>query len=274
MIYQIYYDQRSSEGIAAANPVIVPFGVHAARHLSRRPGHVYDDDRRPNLAEHNTLCEWRVLYYVWKHCPAPWVGFTSWAHNQKNFKPAIESVRKEQCESILRHYNIAGFYVEPLKRLIPKFIAKEYGYTLKTQFLEYSIVEILMGRTTLDARMRPLSHFHRLKYWNFVIQEFQYLYGINLEQELDFEALGEIKALHTWSNAFIANWDYFNDYMTTFSPIVLAMLEYFGSHPKELELSFICERLIILHNYIKYANDQFRTPANNMTPRAGTIRSY
>lgn len=258
MIYQVYYDKRSSSEIATANPVVVPFGVFHARALPRNPGHIYDDEREPNLTEYNTLCEWRALFYIWKHRPGPWVGFTSWSHNRKGFTPKIESIRKEQCEDILRYHNIAGFYAQPLRKLIAPTIGQKFGITLKVQFTQWSLMEQTTGQVNLDKRMLPLGKYHHIDYWDFVIREFQSLYGADLEKELDFQALGDIPALHTWCNAFVANWAYFNDYMTTFSPIVISMIDHFGSHPTDLELAYICERLIILHNYIKYTKREFK----------------
>lgn len=262
MIYQVYYDAHSYLGVDGSNSVVVPFGVFKARQLPRMHNHVYDDEKSPNLTDHNTLCEWRVLYYVWKHHAAQWVGFTSWSHNQKGFYPKIESVEGGQCERALRIHNIVGFCLRPLKSLIPADIASEFGITLKTQFLQWALAEQRNKLNIFDKRKMPLGKYHHLVYWDFVIQEYQSLYGINLERELDFRALGNVTALHTWCNSFICNWQYFNDYMKAFSPVVLGMLDHFGSHPTDLELSYICERLIILHNYIKYTNNEFKTPAN------------
>lgn len=257
MIYQIYYDKHSFGGICDLNSIIKPFGVFKAKQLPRNHKHIYDDQRSPNLTEHNTLCEWRVLYYIWNHYPSPWVGFTSWSHNQKRFYPAIEFIEKDHCESALKYHNIAGFCLRPLGNLIYPDMAREFGYTLKTQFNQWSIMEKRDGLNYSDRRMLPLGKYHDIKYWNFVIREYHTLYGINLEKELDFISLGTIPALHTWCNAFVAIWDYFDDYMTQFSPIVMSMLDHFGSHSTELELSYICERLIILHNYIKYTKNEF-----------------
>lgn len=258
MIYQIYYDANSFKGVCDSNPIVTPFGVFKAKQHPRNPEHFYDDQRLPNLTAHNTLCEWRVLYYVWKHHPSPWVGFTSWAHNQKQFHPAIASVTKGHCESVLKHHNIAGFCLRPLRQLILPDVPSELDLTLKLQYNQWSLMEKRNGINYLDSRRLPLGKYHDIKYWNFVMEEYHTLYGINLEKELDFVFLGTIQALHTWCNAFVARWDYFDAYMTRFSPIVMAMLEHFGSHPTELELSYICERLIILHNYIKYANNEFK----------------
>jgi hypothetical protein len=258
MIYQIYYNDHSSNEIVTTNPVVVPFGVFQAKSLPRKPGHVYDDEKEPNLTDYNTLCEWRVLFYIWKHRPAPWVGFTSWSHDRKCFAPNIESIRKEQCEGVLKHHNIVGFYAQPLRKLIRPAIAHKFGLTLKVQFTQWSVMEQTTGIVNVDQRMLPLGKYHHIKYWDFVIREFQSLHGVNLEKELDFHALGDIPVLHTWCNAFVVNWSYFNDYMTTFSPIVFSMIDHFGSHPTDLELAYICERLIILHNYIKYTNHEFR----------------
>lgn len=259
MIYQIYYDEPSSRGICGSNPIVKPFGVFKAKQLPRNHRHIYDDQHSPNLTGHNTLCEWRVLYYIWKHHPSPWVGFTSWSHNQKHFYPAIESIEKDHCKSVLKHHNIAGFCLRPLHQLIHPDMVREFDCTLKIQFTQWSIMEKRDGRNYSDKRMLPLGKYHDIKYWNFVIREYLSLYGINLEKELDFVSLGTIQALHTWCNAFAVNWDYFDDYMTRFSPIVLSMLDYFGSHPTDLELSYICERLIILNNYIKYTQNEFKT---------------
>jgi hypothetical protein len=261
MIYQIYYDSHSSNGVVTDNPIVVPFGVFHARSLPRNIGHLYDDEQEPNLTDHNTLCEWRVLFYIWKHRPAPWVGFTSWAHNRKGFSPRIESVWEKQCEDVLKYHNIVGFYAKPLRLLISPDIGHEFGMTLKVQFTQWSILEEKTKRVNVDRRLLPLGKYHHIKYWDFVMREFQSLYGVDLEKELDFRALGDIPVLHTWCNAFVVNWAYFNDYMTTFSPIVISMIDHFGSHPTDLELAYICERLIILHNYIKYTNYEFKTPS-------------
>ena len=99
MIYQIYYDQNSLESINHSNDAITPFGVYKARFLKRQSDHLYDDQKSPNLTTHNTLCEWRVLYYIWKHYPSPWIGFTSWQHDRKKFKPETNRISKDLCES-------------------------------------------------------------------------------------------------------------------------------------------------------------------------------
>jgi hypothetical protein len=257
MIYQIYYDQDSFGGINLSNDVIIPFGVHNAKSLKRQNCHLYDDQKSPNLTEHNTLCEWRVLYYIWKHYPSPWIGFTSWQHDRKRFTPVTNSISRMLCDSALNHHNIVGFCIYPLKSLIAPTIAKHTKITLKAQFAQWHIAEDILGYKIPDNRNMAMCKYHDVTYWNFVIDEYRNLYGVNLEKDLDFISLGSIDKLHTWSNAFIAKWEYFNEYMTVFSPIVLSMLDHFGSHPKDLELSYICERLIILHNYIKYTNNEF-----------------
>jgi hypothetical protein len=128
--------------------------------------------------------------------------------------------------------------------------------TLKSQFLQWSLVETALEMPMNDHRRLPLGKYHSPRYWDFVITRYQSYYGINLEKELDWRMLGKIRPLHTWCNAFICRWDYFDTYMTVFSPIVLDMLAHFGSHPSELELSYICERLIVIHNYIQFSNNK------------------
>lgn len=256
MIYQIFYDYQSLQQVNNHKGLIRPFGVHLARQQERRADYLYDDEKIPNLTEHNTLCEWRVLYYVWKHHPSEWVGFTSWRHDFKNFSPQIEHIDMPWVLSALKMFPIAGFAVRPLKELIVKNVVPYEEATLKSQFLQWSWIENKLGVRINDMRQMPMARFHSETYWNFVMQQFQSLYGVNLEKELDWDALGKIDKLHTWCNAFVARWAYFDDYMSTFSPIVLNMLDHFGSHPKDLELSYICERLIILHNYIRHANNR------------------
>jgi glycosyltransferase involved in cell wall biosynthesis len=103
----------------------------------------------------------------------------------------------------------------------------------------------------------PLAKYHSAPYWDFVMNQYHNLHGINLEKELDWKKLAKVDILHTWCNAFVARWEYFDEYMSQFSPIVLSMLDFFGSHPSDLELSYICERLIILFNYIRYSENKF-----------------
>jgi hypothetical protein len=257
MIYQIFYDFNSRRHIQAVPGLVKPCGVYKACQLEHHPDYVYDDEKTPNLTEHNSLCEWRALYYIWRHYPSKWVGFTSWRHDQKGFMPAIANLKKSEIISILNRVPIAGFVVRPLADLMIRNFSESSAMTLRSQFLQWSLVETALDTPMNDQRRLPLGKYHSSQYWDFVIGRYQSYFGINLDKDLDWEALGKIRSLHTWCNAFVCHWEYFDKYMTAFSPIVLDMLDHFGSHPEELELSYICERLIIIHNYIQYSNDQF-----------------
>jgi hypothetical protein len=257
MIYQIYYDDKIANVTQGKADCIQSFGVHKAKQSPRNALCLYDDEKRPNLTEHNTLCEWRVLYYVWKHHPAPWVGFTSWQHDQKGFFPPIEGIRVDWIDSTLKRAPITGFIVRPLHAVMVDNSGERLGRTLKDQFLQWSLLEHHIGKKINDKRSLPLGRYHTAPYWDFVMKAYHDMYAVNLEKELDWQGLGKVDALHTWCNAFVANWAYFDDYMTQFSPIALGLLHFFGSHPTDLELSYICERLIILHNYIRYSNNDF-----------------
>jgi hypothetical protein len=256
MIYQIFYDEKSLRSVDLAHRWIRPCGVHLARQLPRPAGYIYDDEALPNLTQHNTLCEWRVLYYVWKHHPSPWVGFTSWRHDAKHFRPQLMAIDETWLISSLNHSPITGLAVRPLRSLMLNQVAGKDDVTLKTQFLQWKIVESLSGVKLNDSRCMPLGKYHDLPYWDFVMQAFHRCYGIHLERELDWVSLGHVDRLHTWCNAFVARWDFFDNYMSLFTPIVMGLLEHFGSHPEDLELSYICERLIILHNYIQYSENR------------------
>lgn len=253
MIYQVFYDHYSAQGVDTRHRQVIPCGVHESRFLDRIQGCIYDDEKSPNLTDHNTLCEWRVLYYVWKHYPSAWVGFTSWRHDAKNFKPSLRSIDETWLHASLRRWPIIGLYQRPLRSLFLEGLAETEGATLKTQFVQWRIAESLSGIQLNDSRSIPLAKYHDFVYWEFVMREFRSLYGIDMEKELDWVSLGRVDHLHTWCNAFVARWDYFNGYMTMFAPIVFGLLDRFGSHSTDLELAYICERLIILYNYLQYA---------------------
>lgn len=257
MIYQIFYDQRSAAGISADHELITPCGVYKARQFDRSPGVICDDEKEPNLTDHNTLCEWRVLFYVWKHYPSKWVGFTSWQHNRKGFQPITDKMDAHWLSSSLRNSNITGFITRSLQETSIHGIDNINKLTLKTQFLQWSRIEQIINKKVNDVRKTPMGKYHSEPYWDFVMREFHKIHGLNLEKELNWIELGKVRKLHTWCNAFVAKWEYFDEYMTLFSPLVLEMLDFFGSHPVDLELSYICERLIIIFNYLKYSNNEF-----------------
>lgn len=252
MIYQVFYDNRSARGIEHQHPLVTPCGVFKSREQARIPGCIYDDEKRPNLTQHNTLCEWRVLYYVWQHHPSTWVGFTSWQHDKKKFHPSMAPINEAWVCDVLKKRPIFGFAQWPLASLMLPELRGHIAISLKSQFLQWKIYENLIGLPLNDARSIPLGKYHDLPYWDFVMQALRTRYGIDIEKELDWQALADVDALHTWCNAFIADWKYFDGYMRMFSPIVLSMLQRFGSHTTDLELAYICERLIILYNYIQY----------------------
>ena len=254
MIYQIFYDERSKHDLVIQPGLITPFGVHHARNLKRETDYIYDDELTPNLTEHNTLCEWRAMYYVWKHLHSNWVGFTSWGHDKKKFQPRLCEFTLQGIESVLSKYSLAGFCVVPVSSLILQPYRNCTLATLKNHFIQYYHINKDIPGSFLDSRGRQLGDYCNVIYWDFIINEFKKQYSIDLEQELDWVQLGKVAYLHTWCNAFVARWKYFDDYMRMFSPIVLAMLDHFGSHPTDLELSYICERLIIIYNYIQYSN--------------------
>ncbi len=257
MIYQTFYDETSKQAVQNPPALIKPIGVYKARRIERVPEYLYDDEKRPNLTAHNTLCEWRTLFYIWKHYPDKWVGFTSWKHDRKGFAPSIDRLDERWVLQHLADKSIAGFMVRPLQALMIKDLDPELEPTLKSQFIQWSLVEDILEKKVNDTRSMPMGRFHNPVYWDFVMDEYRCVHGIDLARELDWVGLGRIDALHTWCNAFVARWDYFDDYMRHFSPIVMSLLEYFGSHPVNLELSYICERLIILFNYIRYSNNAF-----------------
>jgi len=256
MIYQIYYDDRICQATANGSDCIKPFGVFKSLLLPRAKHALYDDEKNPNLTAHNTFCEWRVLYYIWKHFPSPWVGFTSWQHNLKGFLPPLDRITPGWIDAGLKTAPIKGFIVRPLHSVMVGPVDACILPTLKDQFLQWSLLEGTIGKRINDVRGMPMGRYHSAPYWDFVIKEYRRIYGADLADELDWVALGKIDALHTWCNAFIARWSYFDDYMKQFSPIALGLLDFFGSHPIDLELSYICERLIIIYNYIKYSNNE------------------
>jgi hypothetical protein len=256
MIYQVFFDQNSADFIELQHRFITPCGVYKSREMDRIAGCIYDDEITPNLTSHNTLCEWRVLYYVWKHYPRNWVGFTSWRHNEKHFSPQLMAIDEKWLMSSLKKSPITGLAVRPLRSLLLNGIPKKAKATLKTQFLQWKFVESLAGAQLNDSRSIPLGKYHDSPYWDFVMQEFSRLYGIHLERELDWVSLGRLDRLHTWCNAFVSRWGYFDGYMAMFTPIVFGLLDRFGSHPTDLELAYICERLIILYNYIQYSENK------------------
>lgn len=251
MIYQIFYDEKSRAGVRPRPNFIVPFGVHRARQLVPEEGYLYDGTLSPNLAEHNTLCEWRALYYVWKHHRSAWVGFTSWRHDEKQFAPPLAGITRDWVEGVLARTPIYGFAAARPIVLVPPPFRHSTGVTL-LQHYSY-LYEKSLGRPggTRDVRGLPFGCYHHPRYLEFVFREFERRYGIALETALDWSKLAQARSLHTWCNAFVARWEYFDDYMTMFSPVVLALLEHFGSHPTDLELCYVCERLIILYNYLR-----------------------
>ncbi len=272
MIYQIFYDDNSLKAVQDSPASVMPVGVHEACRFPRVPEYVYDDEKYPNLTSHNTLCEWRVLYYIWNHYPDKWVGFTSWKHDRKGFAPAINRLGEQWALQNLAEKPISGFMVRPLQSVMIKDLDHRQEPTLKSQFIQWSLVEDLLQKKVHDTRSMPMGRYHRSIYWDFVMQGYRRVHGIDLEKELDWSSLGRIDFLHTWCNAFVAQWDYFDMYMRQFSPIVMSMLEYFGSHPVDLELSYICERLIILFNYIRYSDNAF-FPAGHSTKHSEAARS-
>ena len=221
MVYQIFYDYNLLQQIQTNNELVKFFGVHLARKQSRNPKYFYDDEKIPNLSEHNTLCEWRVLFYIWKHFRSEWVGFTSWRHDQKGFAPNIDHIDEKWIRSVLAKQPIFGFAVKPLKDLIIKNVRTIQKATLKSQFLQWSILENKLGVKINDSRQMPMAKYHSANYWNFTMRRFQELYNLDLESAFNWEILGQLDSLHTWCNAFIARWEYFNEYMEIFSPIVL-----------------------------------------------------
>ena len=257
MIYQVFYDSDSAKCTEVRQKFVTPCGVYKSRKLDRIAGCIYDDEKYPNLADHNTFCEWRVLYYVWKHYPSTWVGFTSWRHDAKHFTPSLQSIDQRWVLSHLSKFPIVGFLQMPLRSLLLEGMAEAEGATLKTQFIQWTFVETLLGEQLNDHRSIPLAMYHDSTYWDFVMHQFKGLYGIDIERELDWMLLGTIDPLHTWCNAFVARWDYFDGYMKMFTPIAFALLERFGSHPNDLELAYICERLIIIYNYIRFSQKRF-----------------
>jgi len=270
MIYQIFYNKASLETVQNSPDFIKRLGVNDARYLQRVPSYIYDDERSPNLTEHNTLCEWRALYYIWKHYPSSWVGFTSWQHDRKGFTPMLHRLNLQWVKRSLEDKPIAGFVVKPLKPLMVRGIDRHLGVTLKSQFLQWSKLERISKADINDNRAMPMGRFHSESYWDFVIDDYRRLYGVDLEKEIDWSEIGQNEFLHTWCNAFVAKWDYFDAYMRQFSPIVFNLLEYFGSHPLNLELSYICERLIIMFNYIRFTHNNFFPSASGPAKRDQT----
>ncbi len=72
-----------------------------------------------------------------------------------------------------------------------------------------------------------------------------------MDVEPYLDDLASVEYLHTFCHAFVARWEYFDDYLRHSYPIVMGLLERFGNHPTDLELSYVCERLLILHNYVR-----------------------
>lgn len=238
----------------ARKGLVTPFGVHHARNLTREAGFLYDDVSTPNLTNHNTFCEWRVMYYVWKHHISEWVGFTSWAHHLKPFQPKLNQLTHGNITSALSRLPIAGFCAVPLRSLIQPQFKSILKPTLKNQFIQNYMIDKSLDDGFRDSRGMPLGRYHSPLYWDAMINEFKTLYSIDLDQELDWVSLSQVDHLHTWCNAFVARWSYFDSYMQIFSPIALALLKKFGSHPTDLELSYICERFIIINNYLQFMN--------------------
>jgi hypothetical protein len=251
VIYQIFYDATSRAGVRPCPAVIVPFGVHRARELPPEEGFLYDGTLSPHLAQHNTLCEWRVLYYVWKHHRSDWVGFTSWRHDEKKFEPLLASITRNWVEETLARRPIHGFAAQRPIDLLPPPFRDARGVTLLQHYSYFYEKGLRRPGGSRDVRGSPFGCYHHPRYLEFVFQEFERRYGVALEGKLDWVKLGQARSLHTWCNAFVARWDYFDDYMTVFTPVVEALMEHFGSHPTDLELCYVCERLIILYNYIQ-----------------------
>jgi hypothetical protein len=258
MIYQIFYDAHSRAGVQPRGDVIVPLGVYLARNLPREPGFVYDGELSPNLAEHNTLCEWRALYYAWQHYRSDWVGFTSWRHDDKKFAPQLGAITREWVEDVLTRTLIHGFAASRPIALMPPHLRGPGPITLLNHYAYLHSKHIARPGGTRDIRGMPLGDYHHPRYLEFVFREFERLYHVNLVEELDWAALARDRSLHTWCSAFVARWDYFDDFMKVFSPVVLALLDRFGSHPTDLELCYVCERLVILYNYVQASGLEIR----------------
>jgi len=253
MIYQIFYNEKSKGHVSTIPGLVTPFGVHEGKLLPREPGYLYDDECQPNLTEHNTLCEWRVMYYVWKHRPSSWVGFTSWTHDEKGFSPQLKLLTPEWIDRTLQQQDIFGFGVRtPAEFMLPG-LKDKLTANLKNQFVQWRMAELNHSAHMHDHRDMPMGKYHDAKYWDYVMNEFKSLYSVDLERELDWNSLAEVRHLHTWCNAFISKWDYFDQYMQVFSPLVLSMLDRFGSHQTDLELSYICERLLMIFNYLHHS---------------------
>jgi hypothetical protein len=246
MIYQIFHDEKTSQYVKPIENIVTPFGVHKAKDLPRPAGYLYDDVKKLNLTSYNSLSEWRVLYYIWQHHPSSWVGFTSWAHKKKGFSPNnLEDLCPEKIEKVIKTKQIIGFACHSIKELHNFLGSTTPPFTLKTQFL-------LCSKITNDKYKIPLGVFHDQKYWDFVMQEYKKLYSLDLEKALPWEELGQISSLNTWCNAFLATWPYFDKYMQTFSPIVLNGIKHFKPEGSDRGLGYICERLIIIFNYLVY----------------------
>ncbi len=249
MLYQIFYDEKTKAFVEKIEGIITPCGVHRARETTRDPGFIYDDELPNNLTDFNTLCEWRVLYYVWQNLPSSWVGFTSWQHNQKGFTPAISELSVQRIETELSLRSLWPFKVIPLEHLMLP-MSPSSPPTLRSQFTQWSLVEQFNGTQLNDTRSMPMGRYHHARYWEAILAAVKKRHEIDLDQVCNWEALGKIDSLHTWCHAFIATWEFFDAYMQFSAPIVDELVDQFGNHPSDLELSYSCERLLVIFNYL------------------------
>ncbi len=248
MLYQIFYNEKTQSHVKKIDGLVTPIGVHDARKCERIPGYIYDDELSQNLTEYNTLCEWRVLYYVWQNLPSPWVGFTSWQHDRKGFLPTLGELTATRIEAELSTRPLWPFMVLPLDRLMLPF-SPPLAPTLKNQFIQWNLAEAASGAEVSDIRQMPMGKYHHPRYWDAILAAVKKRHGLDLDRMFDWEKLGATLSLHTWCHAFVSTWDFFDAYMQFSAPIVVELLQQFGNHPTDLELSYSCERLLILFNY-------------------------
>jgi len=253
MLYQIFYDEKTQQQVKKLDGLVTPVGVHNARKLRRVSGFIYDDELPHNLTDYNTLCEWRVLYYVWQNLPSRWVGFTSWQHDRKGFTPPLGELTDARITTELSTRPMWPFKVQPLSKLMLPF-SPPLPPTLKNQFIQWHLAEQASGTEVTDIRHMSMGRYHHPRYWAAILAAVKKRHGLDLDTVLDWEKLGTIASLHTWCHAFVSTWDHFDAYMHFSAPIVIELIQQFGNHPTDLELSYSCERLMVLFNYIIYTN--------------------
>jgi hypothetical protein len=152
MIYQINYDNRIKKTADNRPRWIQPVGVYKVKNVTRKKQRIYDHEDRPNLAEHNTLCEWWVLYFVWKNFPSAWVGLKSWQHDKKKFTSQIYKIGDDWIHDSLESAPITGFMARPLHAVIVKNNDTGSERNLKNQFTQLSHLEQALQKEINDTR--------------------------------------------------------------------------------------------------------------------------